>query len=123
MKKHSIFIPLEQGLRQKSAPYGIRCRTHSIFIPLEQGLRHTGWWSLDCGLNYSIFIPLEQGLRLANNETNLPRTIFYLHSIRTRIKMTKDYILNKIGKKFGCIQDFGYFCRMKQFDILKHCQL
>ena len=48
---------------------------------------------------------------------------FCLHSIRTRIKMTKDYILNKIGKKFGCIQDFGYFCRMKLFDILKHCQL
>ena len=69
-------------------------------------------------VTYSIFIPLQQGLRLMDNTVEISSDGFCLHSITTRIKMTKDYILNKIGKKFGCIQDFGYFCRIKLLDIL-----
>ena len=60
--RHSIFIPLEQGLRQTC--HKQRCgQKHSIFIPLEQGLRLSVLFGVYL-VPYSIFIPLEQGLRL-----------------------------------------------------------
>ena len=59
---------------------------HSIFIPLEQGLRqhYNGVHSITH--LYSIFIPLEQGLRPKLVVRRTPLVLFYLHSIRTRIK-------------------------------------
>ena len=62
-------------------------RTYSIFIPLQQGLRQRhAITTIDDGV-YSIFIPLQQGLR-PSCEYGSPEIIleFYLHSITTRIK-------------------------------------
>ena len=61
---------------------------NSIFIPLQQGLRLVKLPVESCNQNF-IFIPLEQGLRRECLKGEMPGFIFYLHSIRTRIKTTK----------------------------------
>ena len=107
---NSIFIPLEQGLRQRGQGrvllsglfylHSIRTRIktagnvqlktgwifylHSITTRIKtrsQGHTPSPYW-------YSIFIPLQQGLRRRLTFHAPSVLLFYLHSITTRIKTT-----------------------------------
>ncbi len=105
----SFFIPLEQGLKQNYVIYftfqfrmfflhSIRtriktdctlptyqCYHSSFFIPLDQGLKLEEI-ALIRFLLSSFFIPLEQGLKRIDVFEVNGNVLFFLHSIRTRIK-------------------------------------
>ena len=66
--------------------YSPPTNSHSIFIPLEQGLRHDRQVPTDHHIPYSIFIPLDQRLRPHSVRLRHIEVEFYLHSITTRIK-------------------------------------
>ena len=81
----SFFIPLEQGLKPKVTIGYKPPEVGSFFIPLEQGLKQKPLRYHQVGVS-SFFIPLEQGLKHVAALVDDRHIVFFLHSIRTRIK-------------------------------------
>ena len=123
MSFNSIFIPLEQGLRQaaeieiasalKFYLHSIRTRIktrvslprrdvrsfycHSIGTRIKTPLHSVGRTA-----GNSIVIPLEQGLRQEVEYSLFAELAFYCHSIRTRIKTIINIAITTIDEIFYC---------------------